>query len=45
VVLLRRQNEDPDFHPSPTRRIEPEDTLAFLGGAPQISAVAQNNEP
>ena len=43
VVLLRRGNEKFDFHPSSERRIEANDTLAVLGGALEISALAQND--
>jgi len=44
VVLLRRKGDGPDFHPAPDKRISVHDTLAVLGGAPEISAVAQRNE-
>ncbi len=44
VVLLRRQDEEPDFHPGPERRIKVDDTMAVLGGAPEISAMAQKND-
>jgi len=44
VVLLRRKDEGPDFHPGPDRHIRKDDTLAVLGGAPEISAVAQIND-
>ncbi|MBC8509035.1 MAG: NAD-binding protein [Anaerolineales bacterium] len=44
VVLLRRKDEGPDFHPAPDRQIMVDDTLAVLGGAPEISAVAQQND-
>ncbi len=44
VVLLRRQAEEPDFHPGPERRIKADDTLAVLGGISEISAIAQRNE-
>lgn len=44
VVLLRRKDEGPDFHPAPDRQITVDDTLAVLGGAPEISTVAQRNE-
>jgi K+/H+ antiporter YhaU regulatory subunit KhtT len=43
VVLLRRRDEDPDFHPGPDRRLKSEDTIAVLGGASQISTLAKRN--
>ena len=43
VVLLRRGEEKPDFHPSSERQIESKDILAVLGGAMEISSLAQNN--
>jgi len=42
VVLLRRENEVPDFHPGADRHIRANDTLAILGGAAQINLLAQN---
>ncbi len=44
VVLLRRKDEGPDFHPEPDRRIQTNDTLAILCAAPEISALAQSNK-
>lgn len=43
VVLLRREGDESDFHPSSERTIESRDTLAILGGAMQINLLAQNN--
>jgi voltage-gated potassium channel len=43
VVLLRRSGEPPDYHPAPERKILTNDTLAVLGGSPQISVLAQKN--
>jgi len=40
VVLLRR-GADSDFHPAYDRQIVPNDTLAVLGGASEISALVQ----
>ncbi|MBN1666584.1 MAG: NAD-binding protein [Anaerolineales bacterium] len=45
VVLLRRNHENSDFHPAPDRRLNGNDTLAVLGGASQISQLAQHNRP
>jgi hypothetical protein len=42
IVLLRKTSEQPDFHPAAERIIETTDTLAILGGAAQISALAQD---
>lgn len=44
VVLLRRNHEYSDFHPAPDRKPQPKDTLVVLGGASQISYLAQNNQ-
>ena len=41
VVLLRRSGELPDYHPVASRKIAANDTLAVLGNAPHISALAQ----
>lgn len=43
VVLLRRKDEQPDFHPGPDRVIKGDDVLAVLGGASEISNLAQRN--
>lgn len=43
VVLLRRGGEMPDYHPSPSRQIAPNDTLAVFGGSTQISNLAGQN--
>ena len=43
VVLLRRPDEKPDYHPSTSRRVAPDDTLAVFGGSTQISVLAQQN--
>jgi len=43
VVLLRRSGEMPDYHPSASRQIAPNDTLAVFGGSTQISVLAQKN--
>jgi voltage-gated potassium channel len=41
VVLLRRGDEQPDFHPSADRSIAANDSIAVLGGASEISYLAQ----
>ena len=43
VVLLRRSQQEPDYHPPASQRITAQDTLAVLGGATQISVLAQRN--
>jgi Trk K+ transport system NAD-binding subunit len=43
VVLLRRGGEMPDYHPSTSRQVAPDDTLAVFGGSTQISVLAQQN--
>ncbi len=43
VVLLRRSGEMPDYHPSASRQIAPNDTLAIFGGTTQISVLAGQN--
>ena len=43
VVLLRRSGEMADYHPSPSRKIAPNDTLAVFGGSTQISNLAGQN--
>ncbi len=44
VVLLRRANENPIYHPGPEQKINNGDILAVLGGATEISALADQNE-
>jgi len=43
VVLIRRKDEQADFHPGPDRLIQHNDVLAVLGGATEISILAQRN--
>lgn len=43
VVLLRRQNEAPEYHPGPQQCVQMNDALAILGGASEISRTAQDN--
>jgi Trk K+ transport system NAD-binding subunit len=43
VVLLRREGEESDFHPATDRKVYSTDTIAVLGGAAEISALAQNS--
>lgn len=43
VVLLRRKDESPDFHPGPDRQIKNDDVVAVLGGAAEISNLALRN--
>jgi Trk K+ transport system NAD-binding subunit len=43
VVLLRRSDEQPDYHPPASRCVAADDTLAVLGGSTQISVLAQQN--
>lgn len=43
VVLIRRIDEQPDFHPGPDRLIKKDDVIAVLGGAAEISNLAQKN--
>ena len=43
VVLLRRGNEISDFHPAPERILAANDSLVVLGGATEISSLAQKN--
>ena len=43
VVLLRRSGEMPDYHPTASRLIVPNDTIAVFGGSTQISVLAQQN--
>jgi Trk K+ transport system NAD-binding subunit len=43
VVLLRRPNEPPDFHPAAERCVTAGDALAVLGAEYRISVLAQQN--
>ena len=43
VVLVRRGSESPDFHPTADREIISNDSIAVLGGASEISFLAQQN--
>ena len=43
VVLLRRSEEQSDYHPGASRKIAVHDTLAVLGGSSEISILAQKN--
>lgn len=43
VVLLRHNDELPDYHPAASCQIAANDTLAILGGSAQISVLAQRN--
>ncbi len=43
VVVLRNAGKTPEYHPEAGRQIHPGDVLAILGGAAQISHVANHN--
>ncbi|MFN2235814.1 MAG: potassium channel family protein [Anaerolineales bacterium] len=43
VVLLKREGQDPDYHPHVKRKIASNDTIAVFGGSAQISCLAQQN--
>lgn len=41
VVLLKRNEQGPDYHPHANRKIASNDTIAVFGGSAQISNLAQ----